>query len=96
MTWLRRGLVNFVFQSATSGPIFLKASMRLVIWHMADGGTKDADFIAEQALEVLEDSELLGFNFKDHFGVIWMDGTSNDSLAGEILESLHDLPGYIL
>jgi hypothetical protein len=31
--------------------------MRLVIW---DGGTKDADFIAEQTLEVLEDSELLG------------------------------------
>jgi hypothetical protein len=27
---------------------------------MADGDTKDADFIAEQALEVLEDSELLG------------------------------------
>ena len=58
MTWLRRGLVNFVFQSATSGPIFLKCVD--ASGHMADGGTKDADFIAEQALEVLEDSELLG------------------------------------
>jgi hypothetical protein len=48
---------------------------------MAGGGTKDAEFIAEQALEVLEDSELLGFNFKGHFGVIWMDGASNNSLA---------------
>jgi hypothetical protein len=27
---------------------------------MAGGGTKDAEFIAEQALEVLEDSGLLG------------------------------------
>jgi hypothetical protein len=64
---------------------------------MADGGTKDAEFIAEQALEVLEDSELLGFNFKDHFGVFWMDGTSNNSLAalaGEMLEGLPDLPDY--
>jgi hypothetical protein len=64
MTWLRRGLVNFVFQSATSGPISLKCVD--APGHMADGGTKDAEFIAEQALEVLEDSELLGFNFKDH------------------------------
>ena len=24
MTWLRRGLLNFVLQSATSGPVFLK------------------------------------------------------------------------
>jgi hypothetical protein len=58
MTWLRRGLVNFVFQSATSGPIFLKCVD--ASGHMADGGTKDADFIAEQTLEVLKDSELLG------------------------------------
>ena len=53
-----RGLVNFVFQSATSGPIFLKCVD--ASGHMADGGTKDADFIAEQTLEVLEDSGLLG------------------------------------
>ena len=44
--------------------------------------TKDAEFIAEQTLEVLEDSELLGLNFKDHFGVIWMDGASNNVLTG--------------
>jgi hypothetical protein len=61
---------------------------------MADGGTKDAEFIAEQTLEVLEDSGLLGFNFKDHFGVIWMVGASNNSLAGEVLESPHGLPDY--
>jgi hypothetical protein len=61
---------------------------------MADGGTKDAEFIAEQALEVLEGSELLGLNFKDHFGVIWMDGASNNVLAGKMLESLHGLPEY--
>jgi hypothetical protein len=76
MTWLRRGLVNFVFQSA----IFLKCVG--VSGHMADGGTKDAEFIVEQALEVMEDSELLGFNFKGHFGVIWVVGASNNSLAG--------------
>jgi hypothetical protein len=78
MTWLRRGLVNFVFQSA----IFLKCVG--VSGHMADGGTKDAEFIVEQALEVLvlEDSGLLGFNFKGHFGVIWVVGASNNSLAG--------------
>ena len=58
MTWLRRGLVNSVFQSAASGPVFLKCVDPP--GHMADGDTKDADFIAEQALEVLEDSELLG------------------------------------
>jgi hypothetical protein len=52
---------------------------------MADGGTKDAEFIAEQTLEVLEDSELLGFNYKGHFGVIWMAGASNNSLAGKVL-----------
>jgi hypothetical protein len=92
MTWLRRGLVNFVFQSATSGPVFLKCVD--APGHMADGGTKDAEFIAEQALEVLGDSELLGFNFKDYFGVIWMDGASNNVLAGEMLESLHGLPEY--
>jgi hypothetical protein len=48
------GFVNFVFQSATSGPICIKCVD--VPGHMADGGTKDAEFIAEQALEVLEDS----------------------------------------
>jgi hypothetical protein len=49
----------------------------------------------KQTLEVLEDSELLGFNFKDHFGVIWMAGASNNSLAaGKMLESPHDLPDY--
>ena len=92
MTWLRRGLVNFVLQSATSGPIFLKCVDASA--HMADGGTKDAEFIAEQTLEVLDNSELLGFNFKDHFGVIWMDGASNNVLAGKMLESLHDVPEY--
>jgi hypothetical protein len=62
---------------------------------MAGGGTKDAEFILELALEILEDSELeLGFNFKDHFGVIWMDGASNNSLAGKVLESPHDLLDY--
>jgi hypothetical protein len=61
---------------------------------MTDGGTKDAEFITEQALEVLEDSELLGFNFKGHFGVIWMDGASNNVLAEKMLESLHGLPEY--
>ena len=88
----RRGLLNFVLQSATSGPIFLKCVDASA--HMADGGTKDAEFIAEQTLEVLDNSELLGFNFKDHFGVIWMDGASNNVLAGEMLESLHDVPEY--
>ena len=68
MTWLRRGLLNFVFQSATSGPIFLKCVDASA--HMADGGTKDAEFIAEQTLEVLDNSELLGFNFKDHFSAV--------------------------
>jgi hypothetical protein len=86
MTWLWRGLVNFVFQLA----IFLKCVD--APGHMVDGGTKDAEFMAEQTPEVLEDSELLGFNFKGHFGVIWMVGASNNSLAGKMLESPHDLP----
>jgi hypothetical protein len=68
--------------------------MRLVICQVVAPGTKDTEFIAEQTLEVLEDIELLGFNFKGHFGVIWMDGTRNSSLAGEMPESLHVLPDY--
>jgi hypothetical protein len=93
MTWLRRGLVNFVFQSA----IFLKCFD--ASGHMADGGTRDAEFIAELALEVLEDSGLLGFNFKGHFGVIWIVGASNNSLTHwrgkcSMLESPHNLPDY--
>jgi hypothetical protein len=60
----------------------------------ADSDTKDAEFIAEQALEALEDNELLGFKFKGHFSAIWMDGASNNSLAGEMLEGPHDLPDY--
>ena len=73
-------MVNFVFQSA----IFLKCVG--ASGHMAGGGTKDAEFIAEQALEVLEDSELLGYNSKGHSGAIWMDGASSNSLAGEMPE----------
>jgi hypothetical protein len=58
MTWLRRGLVNFVFQSATSGPVFPKCVD--APGHVVGAGTKNAEFIAEQTPEVLEDSELLG------------------------------------
>jgi hypothetical protein len=47
-----------IFQSATSGPVFLKCGD--APGHMADGGTKDSEFIAEQTLEALEDSALLG------------------------------------
>jgi hypothetical protein len=62
----------------------------------AESDTKDAEFIAEQALEALEDSELLGFKFKGHSSAIWMeaDGASNNSLAGKMLEGPHDLPDY--
>jgi hypothetical protein len=62
---------------------------------MAGGGTKYVEFIAEQTLEVvLEDSGHLGFNFKGHFGVIWVVGASNNPLAGKVLESPHVLPDY--
>ena len=36
----------------------------------------------------------MGINFKGHFGVIWMDGASNNVLAGKMLESLHGVPEY--
>jgi hypothetical protein len=67
--------------------------MRLVIWQMAAPKMRGS-LRSRPPLEVLGNSELLGFNFKDHFGVIWMDGASNNVLAGEMLESLHGLPEY--
>jgi hypothetical protein len=67
---------------------------------IADSGTKDAEFIAEQDLGVL--AGLLGFNSKGHFGVAYLNGRrkqqltgSHWRLAGEMaIESLHGLPDY--
>jgi hypothetical protein len=49
--------------------------------HITGGGTKDAEFIAEQALEVLEDSELFGLQFQGPLRR-YLDGRRKQQLTG--------------